>query len=528
MKKIINLLLIALFLCSCSKHSTLPNGGLQVNDLPQLHTNDISQLTRFSVVFGGRVYGTSGAKITEMGFVVDTVPGPTVARNFNKFVVPQFDSANVFQTTVGALPSLQTYYLRAYAVDTFGIGYGNEIMFTTLLNKVYNGIVTLSTQQEVIDFGANHYNTINGDLDISGSVTDLTPLLGLVAINNAFNVKNSALVNFKGLDSLEATGVVFPNGFFIEYNNDLVNFTGLGRLKSSRGVAQIDFNPALQNMDGLDSYAAAGAGELRITDCGSLQNLNGLKELYFVGEDLYIDNDPVLTDVSGLSSLSSVYGRIYFINDASLQNLHGLEGVRNPDGGVELDQDPVLSDISALSNLESIPATSGIGALVLNGDPMIKNLSPFSKLATVPNVTIDNCGGLVNLQGLGGLKTVGFLEIDGDSALKDLSGLTSLKGLSRLTVTSNPLLVSLHGLDALTSITTNGYSIIVSRNNSLVTLDGLENVSRADGSVQVLFDPVLTDFCPLKLLFNSGYNQWFLTQGDGSNPTQAQVVSGCQ
>ena len=38
-----------------------------------------------------------------------------------------------------------------------GIGYGNEVQFTWLEKNVYEGDITLSTQDEVNEFGVNEY-----------------------------------------------------------------------------------------------------------------------------------------------------------------------------------------------------------------------------------------------------------------------------------------------------------------------------------------------------------------------------------
>jgi hypothetical protein len=83
-----------------------------------------------------------------------------------------------------SLPSNTTLYFRSYAINSKGVGFGNEIVFTTLTEKIYNGDITLATQQEVIDFGQNNYTTINGSLCINGEINDLTPLKSLVIINN--------------------------------------------------------------------------------------------------------------------------------------------------------------------------------------------------------------------------------------------------------------------------------------------------------------------------------------------------------
>jgi hypothetical protein len=527
MRKFLLLALFSTLYFGCKKHDlTTPPPSQPVDKTPEVQTNDIAHLTHFSVVFSGNILDSFGTKIAEMGFVVDTNPSPSVTKNFNKFIVP-YASAGAFMINIDYLPSATTYYVRAYAIDTFGTGYGAEVKFTTLLDKVYNGDITLSTQQQVIDFGAQQYTTINGGLTVTGSVSDLTPLRGLTVINNGFYVTNSLLTNFAGLDSVELTGAVFPNGVNIEYNNNLVDFTGLGALKMTNGDVQIEQNPALQSMNGLLNYEGANYGGFRIDYCSNLKDLSGLKKMQFVASNMYFSFDNSLTDLSGISNLSAIIGRLYLLNNGSLSRLSGLENIHSLPDGIDIENNPVLADISGLANLDSIVSQIGIGSITITNNPEITDLGAFQHISHVDYVTIDQNASLKNLGGLKGLHSAGRVEIAGDSSLVDLTGLNQLTQVSTLYIMDNPQLISLNGLDGLSSITNNPYSLIILRNNSMTSLQGVEHLSRADGTVQILSNPALTDFCPLKLLFVSGYSAWFVDASNASNPTQADVQANC-
>jgi hypothetical protein len=206
MTKYILTITIVLFIVACKKTDIQPVPPSQNVKAPKLTTNEVSNLTTFSVAFNGKIVDTGGSKINQFGFAVDTVPGATVKKNFNKFLATQQNMDGTFSINVGYLPSNVTFYIRAYAINASDTGYGNEVKFTTLLQKIFKGDVNLATQQQVVDFGLQHYTTIDGALNISGTVSDLTPLLGLSTVNNGFNTTNSLLTNFKGLDSLEITG----------------------------------------------------------------------------------------------------------------------------------------------------------------------------------------------------------------------------------------------------------------------------------------------------------------------------------
>lgn len=108
-----------------------------------------------------------------------------------------------------------------------------------------------------------------------------------------------------------------------------------------------------------------------------------------------------------------------------------------------------------------------------------------------------------------------------------MSGLEKLTSAGKLEISYNAGIANLKGFNALKRLTSEYYSIGMVNNNALQSLSGLENLASAIGSIQISNNPVLTDFCPLKLLFNGGYNQLFATAYNGSNPSQADVMSNC-
>ena len=530
MKKAFVVLLCIVFVIACKK-TDAPSASTPTppaaNGLPTLHTNDVSNLTYYSVNLSGKLLDSAGSKISETGIVIDTLPAPTISTNLNKFVL-QRSNDGTFTTNVSGLPSNTTLYFRAYAINAKGTGYGNEIKFTTRQARVYKGDITLSTQPQVNDFGANHYTTIDGTLTVSGSVSDLTPLIGLTVLNHGLVVNYSSIKNFAGLDSLEEIGAVLPNDFWVQNNNNLIDFSGLSKLKLSRGIVQINNNNSLVSLDGLDSYIAASAGEMRIGENNKLQNLNGLKKMFFVGDNLLIINNPALTDITGLRSLSQVYSRLSIINNASLTNLNGLENIQTLPDGVEISGNSTLSDISGLRNLKLINGSTGVGTITLTNNPSITDLSAFSNITSVDYVTLINNSHLKDLRGLSNLQSINqLLHIENNAALTDLSGLEKLASLSRLEIFDNPSLINLKGLNGLTKIFNNPYSLMVARNNALVSLTGLENLARADGSVQIFSNTALVEFCALKNLFTKGYSQWFTATYNAANPTQNEVVANC-
>ncbi|MEP6726494.1 MAG: hypothetical protein ABJC98_11780 [Bacteroidota bacterium] len=532
MKKYSLLIGLVLLLTACtktdSKPSTTPTPPPPVAPkIPVVITNPISTLTNYAIVYNGTLTDTGGSKIIQLGIVLDTVSKPTTEKNFAKIAATALAGNGSFTVTSNPLLSSKTFYARTYASNSFGTGYGNEIQFTAVYHKTFDGDVNLTTQQEVIEFGAAHYTTINGGLFISNSVSDLTPLLGLTAVNNGFRVNNSQLVNFKGLDSLLITGVIFPNSFYVEYNQKLINFAGLSKLQLTRGGVQIDHNPLLENLDGLDSYEACSSGTLRIGECDKLSQLNGLKHMVFIGEDLQLINNAALKDISGLANLSEIHGELYVVNNPSLTNLNGLEKIDTLQDGVVIDNNAALRDISSLHNLRFIPGPVLGGIIQVSSNPLLESISCFSQITKVGYLTIQK-NGVKSLAGLNNITTIiNTLHIEENPALINLQGLERLTAAGRLDILNNAALVNFHGLEGLTQINSTGIALNVALNNSLQSLSGIENVLWAGGSIQIFNNPVLSGFCPLRNIFNNGYNQFYTATGNLTNPSQANVVADC-
>jgi hypothetical protein len=73
---------------------------VQIDSLPQVITDSISNQTYYSVTLEGKIIDTGLSKVTEQGIVVDAIPEPTITKNLNKFVLARSDS-NTFKVIVG-------------------------------------------------------------------------------------------------------------------------------------------------------------------------------------------------------------------------------------------------------------------------------------------------------------------------------------------------------------------------------------------------------------------------------------------
>ena len=99
-----------------------------IPQVPMVVTDSVFSITQMSAVCIGHTVFDGNATVTACGFVWGTSPNPTLADNV-------VNSSPSLPTMIGMLNGLSehaTYYVRAFATNSIGTEYGEEIMFTTL------------------------------------------------------------------------------------------------------------------------------------------------------------------------------------------------------------------------------------------------------------------------------------------------------------------------------------------------------------------------------------------------------------
>lgn len=100
--------------------------------VPTVTTVEATDVEGTTAVSGGSVTADGGAAVTARGVCFGTSPNPTIDAPNGKTV----DDAGLgeFVSNLSGLKGLTRYYARAYATNSAGTGYGNEISFTTLVS----------------------------------------------------------------------------------------------------------------------------------------------------------------------------------------------------------------------------------------------------------------------------------------------------------------------------------------------------------------------------------------------------------
>ena len=97
-------------------------------ELPAVITGYVSDVEEYSATVSGSIEDDGGAEITDKGFVYGTSSSPDMETGF---VVSAGSGSDSFSISLSGLSPNRTYYIRAYAVNSAGVSYGEEHVFTT-------------------------------------------------------------------------------------------------------------------------------------------------------------------------------------------------------------------------------------------------------------------------------------------------------------------------------------------------------------------------------------------------------------
>jgi uncharacterized protein (TIGR02145 family) len=95
--------------------------------VPELTTKEATDITAISAISGGNVINNGGAEVTARGVCWSNAVKPTA----NSIKTSDGTGNGEFTSTITGLSGNDTYYVRAYAINSEGTGYGNEVSFET-------------------------------------------------------------------------------------------------------------------------------------------------------------------------------------------------------------------------------------------------------------------------------------------------------------------------------------------------------------------------------------------------------------
>jgi uncharacterized protein (TIGR02145 family) len=128
-----------------------------------LTTTEISSILTKSAVTGGNINSDGGGSITARGVCWSTTSNPTISGN-------KTNDGNGIGNFISNITGLQygtTYYVRSYATNSAGTGYGNEVSFTTI--PIFLATLTTEEVSSILSTSAISGGVISSDG--GGSIT---------------------------------------------------------------------------------------------------------------------------------------------------------------------------------------------------------------------------------------------------------------------------------------------------------------------------------------------------------------------
>ena len=229
---------------------------------------------------------------------------------------------------------------------------------------------------------------------------------------------------------------------------------------------------------------------------------------------------PTITNLDGLSTVTSMKGGISIFDCPDLVSIEGLSNVSNlgPVGNVFLSGLPNLESLAGLEGLDTINGSLIIGGGSYGGIIQLENLAGLNNLKAVGGyVEVSNCSALTSLWGLHQLSSIGGrFNIFNNNLLPNLSGLESLTSvglnpagtgddlnIGNLGFGGNDSLQNLIGLNNLQTI---GGDLNINLNWNLQTLFGLQNLSSIGGNLHLFYNDQITNLQGLESIESIGGN----------------------
>lgn len=227
------------------------------------------------------------------------------------------------------------------------------------------------------------------------------------------------------------------------------------------------------------------------------------------------------------------------ISGNDITNLDGLSILVNSVGILDLitiQDNPLLTDVSGLSNFGHVPEVMKLknNAVLTDVSMLFLHSRDSTIIENNPNLlSLDNLNGgtsqkttyIINNDELQDLVDLGpqgqdSIYIIGNDALTDISAFSSANYLPKLVLSDNQSLKNLGGLQNMNTID----KFEISENDSLVDINALNNLSSITQKLSIHNNPMLHQFCPLSNALVNNIPTMSDIYNNLLNPTVEQIA----
>ena len=191
--------------------------------IPTVTTSQVTNITQTSATGGGEVTSDGGATVTERGICWSMSPDPTVSGLHQS----NGNGLGTFIVEMSNLTSDTTYYVRAYAKNSVGVAYGNEVHFKTSLLPLYD-IKVIADPRE------------GGEVSGGGTYQQGQTCEVIATANSGYNFINWTKNNEEVSTNLSYTFTVTELATYIAHFQSITYTVNVASNPSVGGIVSID------------------------------------------------------------------------------------------------------------------------------------------------------------------------------------------------------------------------------------------------------------------------------------------------
>ena len=116
--------------------------------VPIITTTSITNVTTMAALCGGDIISDGGLPVTARGVCWSINPNPTI----NDSYTSDGNGIGVYSSSIAGLNEYTVYYVRAYAINSLGVGYGNQKSFRTQMMSpegAIPGLFSIASNQQI-------------------------------------------------------------------------------------------------------------------------------------------------------------------------------------------------------------------------------------------------------------------------------------------------------------------------------------------------------------------------------------------
>lgn len=300
-------IIISFTFVSCENEavdSSLLNQDEETNTLPIVSTLTVTNTVSTTAISGGTITSDGGYTVTARGVVYSTNENPTIT---DSKTIDGIGSGN-FMSTIYNLTPATIYYIRAYATNSKGTSYGNEVIITTagatnlpiltttaITNNIFpraitGGVITSDGGSAITTRGVVWSSTTNPTVPSTNKTIDGSGIGTFASTITNLNVAPGSTVYLRAY-ATNAYGTSYGNEITFTAASDLADYSPALMTANINGVQYDTMKPYLYDQTGIDvqvlnNNAPIGAPRYLKIQGVTSDNLNSLTEI-----SLYIPNN---------------------------------------------------------------------------------------------------------------------------------------------------------------------------------------------------------------------------------------------